>query len=425
MKRNFFFSFCFIGAVLFSSCNKESQFVSKLDEGGTTQLNESHFVSLEKALRIADLQNNPYAKGSKISEYLEFKKYSDLAEFYIINYPNSGFIIISGEDRLNPILAYSENSHFPLCDSLAPWGVTDWLNTTSAVVDSIRNMGLDQDVVAKYNWNSALAGKFPVFEPKLSSTKTDYSSYVWEYGDDYDQDDCGIDGQVIAEYYIYVPQLLNTTWGQGDGYNEQIAYGGCSPLPANGRYLVGCVAVAVGQVMLENRYPSSFNWDNIFNNGNAFGTATNAFLRDLGLPGNLNMIYGCEGSGAYDSDAINYLISVGYTYTSSTTSYSYSSSTVTTILNNVRFGYPVILAGQGGSGRHMWVCDGIKSYHNVVCFAAGGSYDTRDEINLSKQYLRMNWGWYGAYDGWFSFYNFNPNGTTFNTSRLLIYNIKH
>ncbi len=395
--------------------------MSKLDEGGTSQLNESHFVSLEEALCIADLQKNPYAKGSKISEYLEFKKYSDLAEFYIINYPNSGFIIISGEDRLDPILAYSEKSHFPLCDSNVPWGVTDWLNTTSAVVDSIRNTDQAQDIVAKYNWDSALAGKFPVFEPNYSSTKTDYSSYVWEYGDDYDHDDCAGDGQVIAEYYIYVPQLLNTTWGQGDGYNEQIAYGGCSPYPANGRYLVGCVAVAVGQVMLENRYPGSFNWDNIFNNGNAYGTATNTFLKDLGLPGNLNMIYGCGGSGAYDTAAVRYLITEGYTYTSTTTNIS-----PTYILNNnLRFGYPVILAGQGSSGRHMWVCDGIKSYHNVVCFAAGGSYDTRDEINLSKQYLRMNWGWYGVYDGWFSTYYFTPGSYNFNTSRLLIYNIKH
>mgnify|MGYP000847415172 CR=1 FL=1 len=421
MKRKIILGFLFFGIVLFFSCTQEALFEEHLDNITITQLNESHFVSIDEALQIAELQKNPYAKGLEISDYLEFKKYSDLAEFYIINYPNSGFIIISAEDRLNPILAYSEKSHFPLCDSNVPWGVTDWLNTTSALIDSIRRTNQDQNIVAKYNWNSVLAGKFPVFETNCSSSKTDYSSYVWEYGEDYDQDDCGMDGQVIAEYYIYVPQLLNTTWGQADGYNEQIAYGGCSPTPVNGRYLVGCVAVAVGQIMLENRYPTSgFDWDAIYNGGNAYGTATNAFLKDLGLPGNLNMSYGCTASLAYDSNAISYLISVGYTYTSST-----SSISPTTILNDLRFGYPVILSGQGSYGRHMWVCDGIKSYHKIVCFAAGGSYDTGDAINMDKQYLRMNWGWYGSYDGWYSLYNFNPGIYTFNTSRLLIYNIKH
>jgi hypothetical protein len=297
--------------------------------------------------------------------------------------------------------------------------VTDWLNSVSAVVDSIRNTGMEQDSSAKYNWESVLSGKHPIFDPILTATKTDYSSIVWEYGEDADQDDCGWEGHIIGKFYKYVPQLLSTTWGQKDGYNELLPYAGCQTT-VNGRYLVGCVAVAVGQVMLENRYPSSFNWDNIFNNGNPYGTATNTFLRDLGLPANLNMSYGCTSSSTPDANAVNYLISKGYTYTSTT--YTISANT---ILDNLRYGYPVILSGGSGGNRHMWVCDGIKSYYNVVCFAAGGSYDYYWEYNSNEQYLRMNWGWYGDYDGWFSIYNFNPNGNNFNYNKKLIYNIKH
>jgi len=205
-----------------------------------------------------------------------------------------------------------------------------------------------------------------------------------------------------------------------DGYNEQIAYGGCFPLPLNGRYLVGCVAVAVGQVMCHNEYPSSFDWEDIFNDGDPGGTETNAFLRDLGLPGNLNMVYGCGSSLAYDTAAVRYLKTEGYSYTSTTTNIS-----TITILDNLRYGYPVIISGQGATGRHMWVCDGIKSYYDMVCFAAGGSYDYSVEYNANEQYLHMNWGWDGDFNGWFSLYNFNPNGNTFNNYKLLIYNIKH
>lgn len=73
----------------------------------------------------------------------------------------------------------------------------------------------------------------------------------------------------------------------------------------------------------------------------------------------------------------------------------------------------------------MWVCEGIKSYHKVTCFAAGGCYDTSDEINSVKQYLYMNWGWYGDYNGWFlngsSWY---ANGANHNSNKRLVYNIE-
>lgn len=275
---------------------------------------------------------------------------------------------------------------------------------------------MEQDDISKYNWKSVLSGKYPVFEPNLCSTKTDYSSYVWEYGEDYDFDDCGYDGQVIAEYYIYVPPLLATKWGQEDGYNEMIEYGYCQTTE-NGRYPVGCIAVAVGQVMLENRYPTSgFDWDAIYNNGNAYGTATNTFLRDLGLPANLNMNYYCNFSYTTESAAISYLVSVGYTNTTVT-----SSISPTIILSDLRYGYPLLL----NASNHMWVCEGIKSYHKVTCFAAGGCYDTSDEINSVKQYLYMNWGWYGDYNGWFlngsSWY---ANGSNHNSNKRLVYNIE-
>ena len=419
MKRNIFLGLMVVGTILIYSCTRESLFENTIDQTGIDQLSETHFVPLDAALHIADLQKNPHAKGSAITEYLEFKKNGDRAEFYIINYPQAGFIIIPGDDRLIPILAYSENSHFPLCDSIIPWGVTDWLNSVSSFVDSIRQSDMEQNASVKYNWESVIVGKNPIFKPASSPAKTDYCSLVWEWGEENDQDDCGRDGNIIGEFYYYVPELLDTEWGQADGYNEEIAYGGCETT-LNGRYLVGCVAVAVGQVMLENRFPTSFDWDGIFNDGFPFGEETNTFLRDIGLSGNLNMSYGCYASLAYESDAINYLISSGYTSTSST--YTISSST---ILSNVRYGYPVIFSGGSSGSRHMWVCDGIQSFYNVVCFAAGGSYDYRYEYNGNRQYLHMNWGWYGNYDGWFSMYNFNPGGFNFNYNKRLIYNIIH
>lgn len=67
MKHNIFFGSILIGTVFIYSCTQESLLVSTIDEKEITQLKESHFVSLEEALQIAEFQNNPHAKGSVIN----------------------------------------------------------------------------------------------------------------------------------------------------------------------------------------------------------------------------------------------------------------------------------------------------------------------------------------------------------------------
>jgi len=362
------------------------------------------------ALQIAQKQKSPLDKSSTIEEYYEFKKNGDLAEFYIINYCKSGFAIISADDRLNPVLAYSEKTHFPLRDSNRPYGVTDWLNSTSALIDSIRNNKMGQDIFAKHNWKSARIGNNNLKSEVISSSTSPNYSIIYEYGEGYDQDNCGYEGQVIAEYYVNVSPLLTTTWGQFDGYNDSIPYGACGT--TNHNYPVGCAPVAVGQVMNFNRYPSSFNWNSI----NAGGVATNVFLRDLGLPANLNVQYSCNGSSVTTDTVISYLQSVGYTYTAGT-----NTNDVSLITSNLSYSHPVIISG----GGHMWVCDGIQSYHDVVCFVSGACYDTRDNINMNKQFLHMNWGYNSLYDGWYSIWDFTPGANDYNPDRAFIYDIRY
>jgi len=355
-----------------------------------------------------------------VDDFLEVKYNSDLAQFYIINYRDTGFIIISGDNRLNPVLAYSDSRNFPICDSIMPSGLLGWLSSTCNMVDSIRKSNREQDVVAKYNWERALSGASSMFRidernsftTKSASTTqtTDLSSIVWVFGENSDIMDCSMEGQKISEYYIYVPELLSTNWHQGMGYNELLDFGSCL-FTGNGNYAVGCVAIAVGQVMMYNRYPSSFNWNAIYNSGQPYGNATNVFLKGLGDPGNLNMEYGCESTSDNNRTLI-YLHNQGY-------SSAYKMSTVdpVKITNNLRYGHPVLFSGGHQSGwwvfaqfveGHMWVCDGIKSYYYDKCFVAGGSYDTKTEIDHDFQYYHMNWGWGGTANGWYSYGGFTP-----------------
>jgi len=54
--------------------------------------------------------------------------YADQAEpvFYIVNYNPSGFVIISGDRRIKPVLAYSEQNNFLFEDEFYPPGLVDY-----------------------------------------------------------------------------------------------------------------------------------------------------------------------------------------------------------------------------------------------------------------------------------------------------------
>lgn len=75
-----------------------------------------------------------------LSDYLEMKQDSEIPQLYIINFKEGGFIIISADKRIEPILAYSESSNFPLNDfSNMPFGLSFWLNSTCNFIDSVRH----------------------------------------------------------------------------------------------------------------------------------------------------------------------------------------------------------------------------------------------------------------------------------------------
>lgn len=47
----------------------------------------------------------------------------------------------------------------------------------------------------------------------------------------------------------------------------------------------------------------------------------------------------------------------------------------------------------------------MKTYYEVYCVVAGGSYDV--DIIENKNTYNMNWGWGGDFDGWYTLSNFN------------------
>ena len=301
--------------------------------------------------------------------------------YYIFNNSDGGFVIVAGDDRVQPILAYSANGEFAK-DSI-PIAVREWLDMYSAQI---------QYVVDNNISNDSISGLWRTNAP-AQVTATDI-----------------------------VAPLIQTHWSQSPLYNDKCPYdAGLSPLGSHPT--VGCVACAMGQIMKYWEFPSMGIGSRSYNSAN-YGTLSANFGRTkydwVNMPNQLttsstqaqidavstllyhcgvsvDMQYNFDGNGT--SGAYTVLNAIGkalrataeeafidyFGYKSSTVQgkfmkdYSYS-AWVSLLKNELNNNRPILYSGQSSSGGHAFICDG---------------YDSNDHFHF-------NWGWGGLYDGNFA-----------------------
>ena len=325
---------------------------------------------------------------------------SGATAFYVINYKGGGFMILAADKRMNPVLAFSETSTFPLNDPEgAPESLTDWMANVKDQMQTLRvnNELLTETMVAAWEPESIQTMLFGAPTPPPSK------------GVDPDEgDNCKNESKTYGPF-------LRTTWHQGPNYNDLIPIMGCDP-SYNYKAPVGCVAVAVAQVMKYYRYPTSYNWDNMPNTWATEETAK--LMKDVGAA--VKMKYGCNGSSSNLKKAAKALTDV-YHYRSA----KYKGSIEQSIVESeIISGRPVILAGvryKGGFFQyagHAWVCDGYK--YSLIYYhkCRGGLYE----------WFHMNWGLFEyagtKYNGWYDLKNLRPReDLNYNLSQDMVYEI--
>ena len=354
-------------------------------EDESLNLNEN-FVELSEVQKIAESLNFSTNKAKKksisknneqnknVKEIKEIKNNSQKVNFYIINYVEGGFVLLSADKRTQPILGFSDKGNFSLEDKDIPEGLQFWVNDAKKQISDIQNSQIKQSKKEKKAW---------------------------------DEEGCTENTETIT-----VGPLLNTTWHQQGGFNDALPYITCNSNPY--QVLAGCVPIAMAQVMKYHEYPTSYNWSSM---PNTYGTTTTAnLISDLhteistmygGSPNPLS--YSCTPSTGVSAGAnMGSVLKNDFNYTTADwASYNYQ-----TVKSDITYGKPVILSGSNTSSGHMWVADGHKTI----------TYTYEDCYSISYLYFNMNWGWYGSSDGWFAFDNFNPNNT-YNNNKKMIYNI--
>ena len=330
--------------------------------------------SMDEVMRIAQnhLQNRVTRTGKRLAPPKEAAttlcssqlfpsplRMNNAEAFYVLSYPTSHcFVMVSGDERMSPVLAYSNEHAFDF-DNMAP-------QTKEFIQSYIRRSQALESSVHKLSFKPNTLRRAP----------------------------------------NYVAPLLTTKWSQRAPYNNQC------PLIGFSRTLTGCVATAVGQMMNFYKYPEkgtgtkeyttgtagipisivydsiSFDWDNMIETYSGYYTAQQAnavstLLYTVGT--SVEMDYGIDASGSDLGDAATSLTEYfGYDkdivelYYERITPYLFHDFLQKELLE----GRPVLCAGNNDRREgHAFIIDGM----------------TPDGDN--EPFYHINWGWNGLDDG--------------------------
>ena len=299
----------------------------------------------------------------------------DAVDYYIFNVKGgNGFVVVSGDDCVKPILAYATTGSYSTSD-VAP-GFQFTLNGYRDDIRYVRehNIAASADIVSE--WKS------------IEQT-----------------------GYIRAERNTRtVDVLCPTLWNQGKYYNDQCPE---DPEGPNGRVYAGCVATAMGQVLYYWNHPiqgtgshsytpggwgypsyptqtanfgeTEYHWELMPLQLDSTSTQEEIFyiaqvLHHLGI--SVDMMYSANGSGAYSFDVPDALhryfgfVTANLIQKDGYWGGGYSNqewaAALKAELDELR---PIYYSGSddAGNGGHAFVCD---------------AYDEND-------YFHYNWGWDG------------------------------
>lgn len=200
-----------------------------------------------------------------------------------------------------------------------------------------------------------------------------------------------------------VGPLLTTTWNQRPYYNYMI--GSTKPL--------GCVTIAVAQLMKYYQYPNYFNWSAMPNKLEyGYECPLTSFLAQLH-----DELGVSDDGGTTDDKAESVLKKYGYNVQKK------KHQTGSYYIPSYCSGAPSSLAT-----GHAWVCDGYsstisKTDYELYILETGNkdkfqyTLIDKEEERQSHNFYYMNWGWGGKHDGGYSEYGLYVNGTNYNSRR--------
>ena len=334
-------------------------------------------VSIDEASVVA--RNFIQSKNNHLINSFYIDEKNGIDNFYVFNLKPEGFIIVSAQKNIIPIIAYGFEYDINLED-LPPQ--------------------LDQ-ILDDYRDNISYSVSNNIVNDMVEDLWYSY-----------------LNNSALNRNHRNVNPLITANWNQGGQWNNECP----------GNALVGCVAVAMGQVMYYWKHPVqgsgysqyydqnygpiainfedyTYDFDNMLDNQATLDSQL--LLYHAGV--SVNMDYSESGSGASvcwenpSSEAaleqnFNFIDNIGCE-----SKLNYNDEEWAMILKDqLDNGWPIIYRGyqENDGPGHAWNIDG---------------YD--------NDYYHCNWGWGGSSNGYFYFNNLNGSGFSFIESQAALINI--
>lgn len=311
-------------------------------------------------------------------------EYNGQTTYYVFNLFPEGFVIVSANKNVVPILAFSPENNCPKNHSIPAL--------------------------------SALLGNYSKQISETSELKNYRNPENQQLWSDYLQG-------VIKSPKGQVEPLLTTTWDQNTYYNE---FCPADPDGPDDKCVTGCVATALGQLVNYFRWPQSgvgsytsedtvygsltvnyaaahYDFNEMAIDLTRSNPETAELIYNIGV--GVDMHYGPDGSGMNNHKAAHVVKSF-FKYVDSTQYIFRDSVTLnwdSVIISHLERGIPMYYAGWGDT-----------IYMSGHAFVVDGYQDTC--------YFHINWGWGGSSDAYFYTSDLSP-GYNFNLMQELVINM--
>jgi len=352
------------------------------------------------------------ALGQATKDVTAFKDAAGTVLYYIVTLQGGGFVVVSGDDAVEPIIAFLKQGTYDSSDS----------NPLGALV----SQDLKARITAAQN-AAAAAGRGVGMNGPQSK---------WATLSEQAKSSAGGRG-ISSVSDLRVAPLVQTRWSQSDAPGGSGNY--CYNTDTPKHYVCGCAATALAQVLRYFQYPTvgvgttsfpisvdkasstkallggdgsggPYTWSNMPLAPDASTTADQRsaigrLCSDAGVA--LNMDYASSGSGAYPDKWPSKLKSV-FKYSNAVLGYNSGSdigaNLNTMIAPSLDAGLPVMLGLRSSTSGHGVVCDGYG-------------------YNSGTLYHHLNLGWSGSSDAWYALPNVDTNPGPYNAVFTCAYNI--
>jgi hypothetical protein len=332
--------------------------------------------------------------------------------YHVVELAPSGFVIVAGDDLVEPIIAFSASGRYDPSTA----------NALGALVS--------RDLPSRVGSARAIGAAGQAGAPQLlANPRLQARRRKWEFTQPMTAQGAGMRLGSVSD--VRVDPLVQSRWSQGS-VGSAYCYNTYTP----NHYVCGCVATAMAQILRFYRYPTTgvgtasftiyvdgkaetrtlrggdgnggpYRWDLMplvpgSTTTEAERQAIGALCYDAGL--SVNMQYSSSGSGAYSIGGEAFVRTFRYSNAIEASSWGNLGQALNHMVNtNLDAGQPVALGVFGDAGGHAVVCDGYG-------------------YNFSTLYHHLNLGWAGSYDAWYNLPNIDA-GYQFTSVDLCLYNV--